>query len=175
VEVISVAKGIEVSDAMLKAADVEVLMSSSTCPGKYIVLVRGEVAAVSSSVEAGKKIAADTLIDDMVIANVHPQIFPAMSATTAIDNIKAIGMIETYSVASCILAADQAVKSADVTLIELRLARALCGKSFVLMTGEVAAVKSAIDAGINRVKGQGLVMSSTVIPSPHKDLLQFLL
>jgi len=52
-ELTSVAKGVEATDIMLKAADVELLGSRSICSGKYMVLVRGDVAACTSSVQAG--------------------------------------------------------------------------------------------------------------------------
>ena len=42
-ELTSIAKGIECTDLMLKAADVEILMSRTICSGKYLVLVRGEI------------------------------------------------------------------------------------------------------------------------------------
>ena len=38
---------------MLKAADVEVVLSRSICSGKYMVMVRGDVAAVQAAVLGG--------------------------------------------------------------------------------------------------------------------------
>ncbi|MHA1228005.1 MAG: BMC domain-containing protein [Candidatus Hodarchaeales archaeon] len=73
------------------------------------------------------------------------------------------------------MAADEAVKSAKITLIEIRLSRALGGKAFVLFSGEVGAVQAALSAGVNRVKEQGLVLSTAVLPAPHKDLIDKLL
>ena len=46
------------------------------------------------------------------------------------------------------MAADEAVKTAQITLIEVRLARALGGKAFALFTGEVSAVRAAINAAV---------------------------
>ena len=53
VELTSIAAGFEVCDAMLSAAAVQVLHLQSSCSGKYMVLVCGDVAAVAASVEAG--------------------------------------------------------------------------------------------------------------------------
>ncbi len=53
----------------------------------------------------------------------------------------------SFSVASLTEAADAAVKTARVSLIEIRLAMALGGKAFATLTGDVAAVRSAVDSG----------------------------
>ena len=52
-EVNSMARGIYIADAMVKVADVDIVTSSPTCPGKYIVIVHGDVAAVETSVRHG--------------------------------------------------------------------------------------------------------------------------
>ncbi len=61
-EVNSIARGMEVGDAMLKAAEVELVAAMCVCAGKYIVMVRGGVAAVTSSVEVGREIAGQTAL-----------------------------------------------------------------------------------------------------------------
>ena len=45
----SIARGVEAGDAMLKAADVTLIKAGPVCPGKYTVLIYGEVAAVASN------------------------------------------------------------------------------------------------------------------------------
>jgi microcompartment protein CcmL/EutN len=175
VESSSIARGLEAADAMLKAAQVKLLTSNPVCPGKYVTLVGGLVAEVEAAVRAGEAVAADTLVDRMVIANVHPQVLDAFSAQTAPDRVSALGMIETFSLAAAILGGDQAAKAANVTLLEIRLARALGGKAFVLLTGEVAAVRAALDAGVAAARESGLLLGTALIPAPHPDLVRSLL
>jgi len=175
VETSSVARGLEAADAMLKAARVQLLLSSPVCPGKYVVLVGGQVAEVGAAVQAGSRVAADSLVDETVIPRVHPQLLAAFTATTRAGPPAAIGLIETFSLAAAVSAGDQAAKSARVDLLEIRLARALGGKAYVLLTGEVAAVRAAVQAGQQEARRHGLLLSSTVIPSPHEDLLDKLL
>jgi len=175
VESSSISAGIEAADAMLKAARVDLLSCAPTCPGKYVIIVGGMVAEVQAAVEAGSRTAADALVDDIVIPNVHPQVLSAFTATVAPEQVAAIGMIETFSLAAAIIAGDQAVKSARVDLLEIRLGRALGGKAFVLLTGEVAAVRAAVDAGIQAARTQGLLLGSMVVPAPHPDLVRSLL
>ncbi len=171
VELNCIPKGIEAADAMLKAADVSIVSAQSVCPGKYIAVMSGDVAAVKASVDAGVAVSAGNLIDSIVIPNIHPQVLRAVAACTDIEYMGAVGIIETFSLAAAIIAADAAVKAADVTLIEVRLGRGLGGKSFIILTGDVAAVKAANAAAEALEEVKGLLSGSVVIPSPHPDLI----
>ncbi|MDO4542910.1 MAG: BMC domain-containing protein [Clostridia bacterium] len=175
VETISIPVGIEAGDAMLKSAEVNLTTAQVICAGKYIVCVNGDVAAVRHSVEAGRETAADCLVDSFVIPNVHEKVIVAMSAATPIENVAAIGIIETFSLSAAVQSADTAVKAAEIELIEVRLGRGMGGKSFVLLTGEVAAVRSAVSAVENNEEVMGMLARSVVIPSPHPDLIQALM
>lgn len=170
VELNSIAKGIEVCDAMVKVAEVELIEAHPICAGKYMVLITGEVDAVRTSVGKGEEIAEVHLVDTFIIPNVHPQVAPALRASTPARELDALGVIETFSAASAIFAADAAVKAADVDLLEIRLANGMGGKSFFTLTGVVGAVQSAIGAGIDLIKDTGLVVYSVVIPSPHEAM-----
>ncbi len=171
IELGSIAAGFEVCDAMLKAAAVELVLARSICSGKYIVMVRGDVGAVQAAVEAGRYAGGFSLIDSFVIPNVHESIFPALSGSGMQHGMEALGIIESFSVASLIEGADAAAKSANVRLLEMRLAMALGGKAFVTLTGDVAAVQSAVDAGARVVAEKGLLVNKVVIPSPRPELL----
>ena len=92
-----------------------------------------------------------------------------------ITDIEALGIIETFSVASCIIAADAAAKKANIKLIDIRLANALGGKAYVTLTGEVGAVRSAVNAGCNTIKEDGILLRRVVIPNPHEDLAKSVL
>lgn len=172
IELSSVASGFGATDAMLKAADVELLLARSICSGKYMVMVRGDVAAVEAAVAAGIQGAGFGVIDSFVIPNIHESIFPALSGSNKVDALEALGVIESFSVASLIEGADAAVKTAKVELIEVRLAMALGGKAFVTLTGAVAAVQSAVDAGAQAVARKGMLVNKIVIPSPRPELLK---
>jgi microcompartment protein CcmL/EutN len=67
--------------------------------------------------------------------------------------------------------ADAAIKAATVKIIEIRLAMALGGKAFCTLTGEVAAVRSAVDSGAAVISERGLLVNKVVIPQPRKELL----
>lgn len=175
IELNSIASGIEVADMMLKTAEVDLIFAGTVCPGKYAALVTGEVAAVENSVQAGLKTGGETVVDHFVLPMVHEAVIPALSGTSRVDKLQALGIIETFSVASAIVAADTAAKAALVELIEIRLGTGIGGKSFVTMTGEVAAVKASVDAGTVSVKEKGMLVYKTVIPSPDPKLGKALL
>jgi microcompartment protein CcmL/EutN len=171
IELTSIAAGYQVTDAMLKAAAVDLVLSRSICSGKYMVMVRGDVAAVQAAVASGKVAGHFSVIDSFVIPNLHDAVFPAISGSSKVEALEALGIVESFSVASLIEAADAAVKAANVELIEIRLAMALGGKAFVTLTGNVAAVESAVDAGAQVVGQKGMLVNKVVIPHPRPELL----
>lgn len=167
IELTSIAAGFLVADTMLKSSDVHLLLSRSICSGKYMVLIGGDVAAVGAAVHAGCTAAKGCLIDQFVIPKVHPEVFAALSRSRPVEPDGALGILESFNVATLIEAADTAVKSANVTLMEIRLAMALGGKAFVTLTGDVSAVQAAIDAGRAVIAEAGLLVNAVVIPRPH--------
>lgn len=171
-EIMSIPTGMLACDAMLKAADVELVSAGCVCAGKYYIVVSGEVAAVQASVEAGREVAEGLLVDSLVIPNVDRQVAPAIAACRMVDRLQALGIMETYSLCAAVHAADAAAKAADVDLLEVRLGRGLGGKSFILLTGEVAAVRASIDQAECLEETKGLMAKSAVIPSPHPDMLR---
>lgn len=174
-ELSSIAAGFQICDAMLKAANVELVLARSICSGKYMVLIRGGVAAVESAVEAGKAENEFSVIDSFVIPNVDETLFPAIAGTTKGQTMEALGVLESFSVASLIEGADAMVKAANVRLLEVRLAMALGGKAFAVVTGSVSAVRAAVDAGAQMVGRKGLLVNKAVIANPRPELLQELI
>ena len=170
IETISIAVGVRVADEMVKTAPVEVLEATPICPGKFMVLVAGEVSAVESAMNRGTEVGGEVVVDTLFIPNVHSDIFPAILGATDVSSLRALGVVETFTVASTIAAADAAAKAAGVRLIELRLAKGLGGKAYFTMTGEVFEVEAAMDAALLVAKHGGNLVRSVVIPRPHEDL-----
>jgi len=171
----SIARGVEAGDAMLKAADVTLIKAGPVCPGKYTVIIYGEVAAVASAMDAGKAQAGASLVDDLTIASLDPQVTSAIAGCVPPAKLTALGVMEFFSIAAAVVADDLAAKAADVKLLEVRLGLGIGGKSFVSLCGDVAAVQAAIDAGTKIAKEQGLLVSTCVIPSPRKEIFDSML
>ncbi|MTI80322.1 MAG: BMC domain-containing protein [Firmicutes bacterium] len=174
IELTSIAKGIYAADLMIKTASVEVVSATSVCPGKYIAVVQGDVAAVESSIDVGVGAAGEYLVDSFILPNVHQAVFPAITATTMPDETGALGIMESFSLASMITAADAALKAADIQAVELRLGSGLGGKAYFTFTGDVAAVKAGVDAGQVIATEKGLLVDVEVIASPSDRLWETL-
>jgi len=168
----SISAGVESCDAALKAANVSLLYSMPVCAGKYIILFRGEVGDVKSSVETAKEVASELLIDSIVIPNLHEDVFPALTASTELPKVEAVGVVESFSIAASIIAADAALKAADIRMIEIRIAKGLGGKSFFTFTGEVGAVRESEKVAVEYLKEEGFLVYSMVLPNPHPELAE---
>jgi microcompartment protein CcmL/EutN len=173
IELSSIASGYVVADAMVKTASVDLAEACPICPGKFVVIVRGAVADVHSALDAGRAMAGSHIVDTMELANVHPEVLAAMSGVSVPGKLEALGIVETFTIAAGVLAADAAAKAADVRLIEVRLARGQGGKAFVSLTGSVASAKAAIEAAEAAIAGGGSLVNAVVIPAPDESLSRF--
>ena len=171
IEMGSIASGMQAADLMLKTSEVELIISRTICSGKYMTLIAGDVAAVNSAVNNAVDTIGYGVIDHFVIPNVHKTIFPAIAGHNNVEMLESLGIVEAYSVASLIESADAAVKAAKVKLVELRLAMALGGKAFFTITGEVAAVTSAVEVGAQIISKKGLLVNKVIIANPRQELL----
>jgi microcompartment protein CcmL/EutN len=166
IEFTSIAVGMDAADRMVKTADVKPLFFKTICPGKYVAAISGEVAAVEASVRAGLETGPTSVADWFVIPNIQEDVLAALGGCQPIRERGALGVIETFSAASAILAADAAVKAADVIVMDVRTALGLGGKGYVLLMGDVAAVQAAVAAGSGHAADAGLLVATTVIPRP---------
>lgn len=171
IEFKSVARGIIATDAIVKKAPVAILETHPICPGKYMVLFAGEVADVGESLTEGVRVGGDMVVNELFLPYVHPDIIPAITGTTVIERFGAIGVIETFSVASCVAAADKAAKATPAKMVEIRLANGLGGKAYFVMTGELYDIEASILAAKGHVKSEGLLAGCEIIPAPHPDLI----
>jgi len=174
IELSSVATGFAAEDLMLKAGSVKLLLARSICSGKFLIVVSGSVADVQAALAAGATDAGASLIERRQIARVHPSVLQAISQTVDIppEQLRSIGVVETFSAASIIDVADAAVKSAAVTLMRVHLAMALGGKGFVVMAGDVSSVQAAVSAGSRAAADDGMLVGRAVIPNPSPELFK---
>lgn len=175
VEYKTVSTGILAADLVIKTAEVDVIEAQTVCPGKYIIIFTGDISAVRASIDAASVAYPEQLIDSFLLGNPHEGIFPALYGTAQIKNRNALGVLETFDAAAIFVAADEAAKTAEVELIEIRVARGMCGKSYVFLTGEVAAVEAAIGKAQEAVSGNGMYLDSSVVASPDPKLWETIL
>lgn len=174
-ELNSIAKGIETVDYMLKAADTNLLMAKASCPGKYYIMLSGNVDSVERSIKVGSDLGGRYVVGELVIPRVNPSVIRAVNMSDIPERVGAVGVLEYYSAVGSILAADYAVKAADVQLISIQLGTGIAGKSFVVLTGDVGAVNAAVEAGAEGAKGEALMINKIVLPNPRKELVNSLI
>ncbi|MGH7732007.1 MAG: BMC domain-containing protein [Candidatus Eiseniibacteriota bacterium] len=173
IETSSIAQGTVVGDAMVKQAEVTLLRASPLSPGKYWVLIGGDVGPVRASHTRGLEVAADSLLDSLFIPQLHEMVLPALQGTVPALEADSLGVIETLTAASAILAADRAAKAAAVTVRDLKLANGLGGKGFVFLGGEVGDVQAAVEAGRAEALKKGLLVRSVVVPRLHPQMKEW--
>lgn len=174
IELSSIAAGYLVEDVALKAGDVQLLLARTICSGKFLIVIAGDVTSVQAALHAGAAAAGTSLIERRQIARVHPSVLAAISQAVEIDpkQLRSLGVIETFSAASIIEAADTAVKAANVTLLRIHLAMALGGKGFMLMAGDVASVQAAVAAASAVAAEDGMLVGRGVIAAPSAELFR---
>ncbi|WP_308755012.1 BMC domain-containing protein [uncultured Anaerotruncus sp.] len=173
-ELRSIARGIEASDAALKSAGIRLISAQPICPGKFELVITGELAQVSAAMDRVRAGFEESLLDSVLLGRIDPAVVRALLGAQPEAKRGALGTIETFTVASVILAADCAVKSADVEILELRTARGMGGKGVVLLTGDVADVTAAVEAGARYAKEQGVFVGQSILGAPHEELWNFL-
>jgi microcompartment protein CcmL/EutN len=168
-ELDSIAAGIEAGDAMAKRAPIDVIRAGTVHPGKYLILIGGAVGDVEEALAAGREVGAFSVLDVVLLPNVHPELVAAIRGTRRLPAGEALGIIETATVAAIVEAADAGLKGARVHLLDLRLADELGGKGYLLFDGALADVEAAVEIGAGRIAGSPRV-TVRVIARLHAEM-----
>ena len=175
IEFDSIATGIQAGDAMVKMAPIARIVGGTVHPGKYLVMITGDVGPVQESLAVGLAIGSSSVIDYVYLTGVHPDVPASISSARRPELREALGIVETSSVSSAIHAADAALKSAQVTLLELRLADGLGGKGLAFLCGSITDVEAALDAATGAIADSGHLLNAVVIPQLHPEMTENLL
>lgn len=167
----SIAIGVLAGDAMVKRAPVEIACAGTIHPGNYLVLLGGDVACVEESYTAGCESGKPALIDDVFLPAVHPEVVEALLGRRGRATGEALGLVETRTVASTVGAADRALKGAEVSLVEIRLADNLGGKGYFVLSGPLAEVEAGVELAEYAVAPTDRLVASVVIPQFHDEML----
>ncbi|MBQ8229177.1 MAG: BMC domain-containing protein [Clostridia bacterium] len=170
IELKSIPKGVEATDAALKSAGVQMVSAHPACPGKYEIILTGSISNVTASVSHVLSKFDGYVIDSSVMGRIDEQVITALFGTQKTEKKGSLGLIETFSAATTIKAADIAVKTARVEIFDLRVSRGMGGKGVVMITGEVGDVTAAVEAGSNYAKTSGQLSSYSIIAAPHEEL-----
>ncbi len=170
IELKSIPKGVEATDAALKSAGVEMVEAHPACPGKYEIILTGTISNVTASVSHVLSKFEGYVIDSSIMGRIDEQVIKALFGTQTGAKTGSLGLIETFSAATTIKAADIAVKTARVEIFDLRVSRGMGGKGVVMVTGEIGDVTAAVEAGSAYAQQSGQLSSYSVIAAPHEGL-----
>lgn len=168
IELRSIARGYVTLDAASKRAVVVVLRAEPISPGKYWIAFHGGEAEVEEALQAAVDASGDSRIDHTLLAAAHPALIHAI-ATNVVPRpeLSSVGALELGSIASTVRATDAALKAAEVTLVDLHLARGIGGKGYVVVSGLLSDVEAAIAAGLDAA-GAGWLVGSEIVANPDE-------
>jgi microcompartment protein CcmL/EutN len=177
-ELSSIARGVQVADAVVKRAPATLLMSRPVSGGKHIILMRGSVAAVEESMLAGVAASAEKLIDSVELPYLHEQVWPMLYPSFAghvrssrweqDEPGEAVAIVETQTICAAIASADASAKVAAIKLREMRLAVGISGKAFFTLSGDLDSIEAAAER-VRIVAGE-LLLELEVIAAPATDI-----
>jgi microcompartment protein CcmL/EutN len=197
IEVVGWSPSMVVLDTLEKAANVRLLQVEFNDLAGAMMKIAGPLGDVRASIDAGRAMAEQMQVRCIsdVIANpapearlswdAQPEFNPLMEQAVVKTPAEwskepqvseqagfAVGLIETQGFTAVFEAIDTACKAANVEVV----AREKLGGGFitVVIKGDVAAVRAAVDAGKAKVDGLGKLIAAHVIPSPTQAVLSLL-
>jgi len=168
----SVAIGTQAAVAIVKQAPITTLRVGTVQPGKYLVLFGGSVAVVEESYTQGMRVGGAALTDQILLPDVHQQVYDALSGKRQTKSSDALGILELSGLSATLAVADKAVKAANVHIIEIRLGDGLGGKGIIHLTGTVESVQAAVEEGLAVITSSNVRVQHAIIPAVDAELRQ---
>jgi microcompartment protein CcmL/EutN len=174
IEFKSIAKGLYVTDAMLKVADVRLVLASSLCPGKYLTIVEGETSAIDSSLKTADEIGGMHVYSSEVLNAINPKVIDAISGKMGEHSLETIAIIESMQIASLISSADDVSDAVPIEFVDFRLARGCGVNSFYIFAGEYSSVEEGALRAVQILKEKGALLAYRVIAGPDKEIFRWI-
>ncbi|MCA9545457.1 MAG: BMC domain-containing protein [Myxococcales bacterium] len=164
-ELCAVSRGLLALDAAVKKAPVHVVEAAAIMPGKYLLRLNGGVDEVAEALDAARRVAGDTVVDHVLLPFPHDQLVETLAGPRT-PSIDGLAVVETYSIAAAIRAADAALKATAVEALRLDRGMVLGGKAAFYFTGPLHDLEAAIERALSAA-GPGLLVGHEIIPNPH--------
>jgi microcompartment protein CcmL/EutN len=171
----SIAKGYFALDHCLKNAKVHIIEASAISPGKFLILLRGDIEAVGKALNAAMAVATDELIDSALLPNLDKGILDALYGLSKIEADKnGLVVVETSTLSGMLVGLHNITsQKKNVQFIEVRPGRGLGGKSTAFFTGAPAELKESLEIFLRATKSNGSFIEGQFISSPHPDFLSY--
>jgi len=173
VEFSDIPAGMYATDAMLKKAPIAFVKCGTITRGRFLTLVGGSTASVDESLREGLAQGGPSVLDSIMLADVHPRVYEAILGWRRPGTSGALAIVETDSVAANVRAAEAALKGTPVEIIEIRLADAgLSGKGVSVYQGDLSDIEAAIEIATRYVQQAGVGLRYRIISAPHEGLVK---
>ncbi len=167
----SIARGSRVLDDVVKKAPVDVHTATPVSHGKYLLIFTGDVGSVDESFRAGLAAGGDLITNKLYLPQVHVEVALSLESRLAIEDVDALAIVETTSMATTVGAADAAAKCANVHLIEIRLGQGIGGKGYFTMTGALSDVEAAVEAAREVALRDAALVTAEIVARPSPELI----
>jgi microcompartment protein CcmL/EutN len=172
-EISDLPRGFRALDAIAKEAPVVVIAAGTVQHGHYLVAFAGEVEPVELSFARGIERAKDALVDSVLLPHAEPRILPSLRDglirhPTPGDSL---GVVQTSSSPTLLLAVDAALKGALVELVELRVAEGLHARGLAALWGSQHDVEAAVELATSAfARGRAQGCSTAVIANADPEV-----
>ena len=168
-----IAVGVVATDALLKRSPIAFVKCGTISRGRFLTLIGGTTASVEEAVAEGLTQGGESVLDHVMLADVHPQVYEGILGQRRPVGSGSIAIIETGTVASNVRAAELALKGTTVDLIEIRLAdTGLSGKGLSIFQGELHDVEAAVEIAVGFLERTGVQVEFKIISAPHEALVR---
>ena len=166
-----IAVGVVATDALLKRSPIAFVKCGTISRGRFLTLIGGTTASVEEAVSEGLAQGGDSVLDHVMLADVHPQLYEGILGHRSPVGPGSIAIIETDTVSSNVRAAELALKGTTVDLVEIRLADSgLSGKGLSIFEGELHDVEAAVEIAVGFLERTGVQVGFKIISAPHEAL-----
>lgn len=169
----SISKGIEVTDEMVKLAEVQIFLYRVICPGRLLVILGGEEDAIKRVFQRGNESGNGQILDSAIVSSVHSVVIQGLTTRIVRPVNGAVGLFETMTISSGIKALDSTLKGGNLSLIKLQIASGISGRLVYTVSGDVSDVEQGIKSGIEAIEARRIINTS-IIRSPDDMILKYL-
>ena len=166
-----IAVGVFATDALLKRSPIAFVKCGTISRGRFLTLIGGTTASVEEAVSEGLAQGGDSVLDHVMLADVHPQLYEGILGHRSPVGPGSIAIIETGTVSCNVRAAELALKGTTVDLVEIRLADSgLSGKGLSIFEGELHDFEAAVEIAVGCLERTGVQVGFKIISAPHEAL-----
>ena len=147
-------------------------VDKTICPGKFLLMLGGDIGAVQQAIETGTSQAGEMLVDSLGAGEYSPSVLPAISGLNIVDSGRRRGSSKpgAWRPASAPLTGGES--GSNVTLVRVHMAFGIGGKCYMVVAGDIADVDNAVTVASDSAGEKGLLVYRAVIPRPHDALWQ---